>query len=221
MDDEYFGVDYSCFSPLVDFENTTYINDVNGRIISYDENDKFKQIVGKFKLNYFNIERARKDGFNMQELFDFEEDMLEIGKCIFDAENSRYHQDILNFYGYLPYQNLLVLNYMEIISTYRGRNIGAMVLKDIKNRFTVGCGLLALRIKPRQHVPQEKYSEEDVRWDQMMSYGKLENDEEQAFYKLAAYFQKLGFESVNSNDIFTLSPTFNTRLDKTKLQFSD
>jgi hypothetical protein len=217
--EDLFGIEYSCYSPLADDDESKYISEVNGSIMVFDEDDNFLEVIGKFNFSILNLILASEDGFFIPAIFDYEDHLMTVGEGVYDFEsNSFILQTEDDFDEEFLGDNLIIFRYMEIIPEFRGRNLAAMVFKDVINRFGQNCGLLAFRIFTLQHVQVETNSEDEKKWMEKLKLEELEKDEEQAFYKLAAYFQRLGFVNINDDDIFTLNLAKKNPLDDIKLQ---
>lgn len=217
--EELFGIDYSCYSPLTDGDDTTYINEINGSILVFDKDDNFKELAGKFKAAYLSLQLASEEDYFVADLFESEEILKAIGDSIYDYESNFFNKKIREFYrNKILNENILVIQSMEIIEKYRNRRLGAMAIKDLINRFGVNCGLVTIRLFPMQHDDTMIRNAENKKWLGKLKLENLEKDEEQAFYKLAAYYQSLGFSNIDGDDIFTLNPAEKS-MDHIRLQF--
>jgi hypothetical protein len=218
---EMFGIEYSCYSPLSDDDETKYITEINGSILAYDENDVFIEVAGKFKVYSINLSQAYIDGYHVPSIFDLEEVIMDIGESMYDFENNCFLDPIKEGFNTGSYgDNLLVLDFIEVIAKYRKRNLCAMAIKDVINRFYNYSAFFALRIFTMQHVDLHLDNEEDKKWAEALKLNEFEQDQEQAFYKLAAFFHNLGFENIE-DQIFAINLAKINPFDRIKLQTFD
>lgn len=186
-------VEYKITSSLGPNENDRYSQKIHGRI--YEENDNGEEIgvVGKIFAVKLLIGNGLNDGWNPEAVFDTEEYTYELGKLIYDYKASEFNQKVREFYkDSLVSSGVLILQDIEILPNYRGKDIGAYAIKDLFNNFSQDTALFVTDIYPNQFadgIPKDE-------WYQTMRYDRFNTDFDKSFHKLNDYFHKMGFESI-------------------------
>lgn len=217
--DELFGLEYTCYSPLTEDDETKYISEMNGRLMVFDENDDFKELAGKCSFTLVNLQLASQEEFYIPEIFDSNGDLSDICEFVYDHETGRFFEffkEQLN--EAVVGENVIMIHNIEVAEKYRGKNLSALMIRDFLNRYAQNCAMVFLRIFTPQHSEDEFGNEDEKKWKKQMNFQNLEPDEEQAFYKLAAHFQSLGFENVDGNNIFALNLANENPIDLVHLQ---
>ncbi len=218
--EELFSIEYSSYATLASNDESKYLNEINGSILVFDEDDKLIDIAGKFSFMYVNIDLAERDDYSLFELFDSDSDLLAISECIWDSESDILKDIDSKDFDFIIGDNLFVLQFIEISEKYRGRNLSVVAIKDAINRFAHNCSILVFRLFTLQHTPQDPIHEEEKKWLEKLKLEALEADEEQAFYKLAAFFQSIGFTNIE-DEVFALNLTNASELDKFTIKDRD
>ncbi len=218
--EELFSIEYSSYATMASNDESKYLTEINGSILVFDEDEKLIDIAGKFSFMYVNISLAEQDGFSLYELFDSDHDLLVISECIWDGENDVLKSIDAKNFDIFNGDNLFVLQFIEISEKYRGRNLSVVAIKDAISRFGNGCSLMVFRLFTLQHTPQDPINEEEKKWLEKLNLDALEADEEQAFYKLAAFFQSIGFTNIE-DDVFALNLAYTNKLDDFSIRERD
>jgi hypothetical protein len=181
-----------------------YVTEMDGYVTAYYEEGVYQDPIGKFSFISLNLEQAIYDRFSIFEIFDHSEHLLTIGESIFDFIENRYLSFDNGFDEPVFGDNLMVFNFFEILPAFRGEDLTPMIIKDAVSRFGHGCAFVVFRLFTLQHVNYIPENDDDHKWIEELELQKFVQDEEHAYYKLAAYFQKFGFVNI-VDDIFGLN----------------
>lgn len=207
MNNIYYEVLYSFTSGLGELNSNRFITTIKGVVYVKDDKNRIISEAGRLSLRLIDIELAHHEDLSLYELFSSEKGLLELGESVFNLHTEEYMPEIISFFEHgVVFMNILMIDKLEILPEFRGKGLGKMLIKDIKNRFSNGCGLIALKIRSFQHGSFLSFTVDEQEWEKKMDFNSLESDEEKAFYKLANYFKSLGFKSLNSSDVFFLNP---------------
>ena len=201
-----YAIDFNMFSLLCDKDPHEYITTFCGTIIQLNLDTHQKIKIGNIRLKLLLVGEALNDGINLLELFDTEEYIYRIGSKIFDFEISDFNKDIHEFYDFnIPVFDLCIIERFEIIENFRGKKIGKLVLENVKRRFSTSCGLFVVHTYPIQF--EHPNSDFLLNEKSKMKLDLLDKDFEKSFYKLKAFYQKIGFDHIEGyEDLMFLNP---------------
>jgi len=192
-------IQYSFRSSLGSVENYRYCQEITGKILDTDEAGEPIAEVGSIHAYKLLIGLARNEGWEPEAVFDTENQLEKLGKKIYDFAKDDWHQAINDHFSDDAFESdVFFITQIEILPRYRGLDIGAHAIKDICNNFSESCSFVVLDCFPPQFL-EGRIEDESF---EKMEYYKFTNDKETAYYKLLAYFQKIGFELIPG-----LSPT--------------
>ncbi len=220
MEDKFYEVEYQFTSELSEIEGNRYITTYSGKLFEKDDSDDSKELIGKISLKFILLELALNEGYHYYEIFDTEGDIYEIGQEIFDFDSEELKEDIRMFYEEEIFSpDICIIQRIEIIEKYRGRGLGSKIIKDIYNRFASCCGLFVLKVFPLQFDSNFK-KVKNTDWGRKLSLEQLGVDKEGAFYRLKAYYQKLGFNHIEGyEELMFINPyLINGKLDAVKIE---
>jgi len=199
----HYNIEYYLTTSLGDDSATNYISSYEGNIVEESLEDARKIIVGKLKLDILHLDRAHDNNFPLIEIFDNDDQLINMAEHIFDFDDLDFKEEIREFYdGIYISNNICLIRKIELLATHRGKGLGSMILKDIYDRFSSSCGLIALEAYPLQFSKGaiNTYDDKDLEWNKKLDYPSLSNDFEKSFYKLKAFYQKSGFHHIENFD---------------------
>jgi hypothetical protein len=150
-----------------------------------------------------DIMLARREGYPLADLFQGDASLFEIGDVLIDFHRKDFKKSLYENYGKsLLKKNLLVLDYIEIIESCRGLDLGKMTIKDIMTRFGHNCGVMAVEM----YYPMldEKIPQEPSAWENLLNKKPLSENSQKTLDKLNKFFKGLGFDNHQDERIFTL-----------------
>ncbi len=219
---KFYRIDYSFSSHLGSMIESSYINCIKGELVQETEDgDISKEIViGKIQISIILVSLAINNDRSLLEVFDNTAALFDIGQDIFDFDKNQMKDEIIGHFEEFPMNSdICIIERLEIIPAYRGKNLGKKMLKDIYNRFNGSCGFFVLKAFPLQFEPR---LENKVNiWDENLKLKELEKDEEKARYKLIHFYQQCGFELIPdfSEEIMFINLSFTNKLmDEIELQ---
>jgi GNAT superfamily N-acetyltransferase len=216
-----YAINYRMTSELGDDGIERFINEYNAEIIvSKPSGEKLK--IGRLLFSIVLVNRVREEDANLLFVFDSSSTLADFASEFIDFEQEEFNDDFFNSLSdqddiYLD--NICVISELELLPGFRGKGLGAVILKDLYVRFGEWVGAIFISSTPFQNTMIEKMKSgyyEDDEFSKAMKYEDLEFDEESAQYKLNAFFQKLGFKYI-TNNYFLL----NTRYKQPKLMAVD
>jgi GNAT superfamily N-acetyltransferase len=217
MEELYYEVLYSFTSGLGEMSSSRFITPIKGVVYVKDSKNRVVDEAGRLTLRFIDVELAHQEELSLYELFSTDKDLLVVGENVFDLANEEFRPEILDFLQHgVVFMNILMIDKLEVLPDHRGKGLGKLIIKDIKNRFSNSCGLIALKINSFQHGSYLTFTVDEQEWEKRMDFKSLDTDEEKSFYKLAAYFKMLGFQSIGNKGIFFLNPVDYNPIDDIK-----
>lgn len=172
------------------------IYETSGDLVSIDDEDK-RELVGKFRLFYVDVERADDEGIAIWAVLDAHSAATaEYYEPLFDGEG--FSDRILDLIDHeVAGRNVLILDRLEILPKYRGRKLGLEVMRHMIRRFSSGTGIVAIKPFPLQGevIPT---SEETKKWRADLALDQLPTDQIVATTKLREYYSQIGFVSLDA-----------------------
>lgn len=189
-----------------------YAVEIYGDGFDNDGNETKPVLIGKAKVTLVLLSLAINNGFSYYPVFGTSEELLELGKAVFDLEQEQYNEVVEHYHYDTLNSNLLYIDRIEILPAYRHAGWGKKVIKDILCRFSGCYGLMVLKSFPLQ-LKADRDSTDD--WNVQMEFEKLEQDAKVATTKLNSFYKSLGFVKLLEDDYFFYNSELKNRgLDK-------
>jgi hypothetical protein len=177
-----------------------------GDLFEIDDSGFASEIIGKFEIFYVDVRQAMNKGVALYKVFDshsyelvayYDHLFQPLSYDLQDNISAALDNDILD-------HNLLIINNIQLLPKFRGKNLGLVILRDMIDRFSAGVSIVAINPFPVQCEP---VTEENAKWRDSMGLSHFQSDEEIAKIKLQDYFRKLGFISLKGTSIMVASTT--------------
>ncbi len=198
---DYLETRYSFTSSTGEIESCRYITEYNVYIYAYivDENldEQETILIGKAKLLLLLLELAYNDGYPFRYIFDNSMTLSDLGSVIFDWKINELNDKFDNFASASFNSNILYIDQIEILPSYRSQGFGKKIIKDILCRFYGSFGVMIL-----QSFPLQFKGNEEPEWDILMEYETLEKDKKNAAKKLNEFYKSLGFKKLFKDEYF-------------------
>jgi len=169
-----------------------FLYETHGKILCLSENDK-ETLVGKFRLYYADIENASEEGFTAFEVLDSHSHSAEYCRSIYGLNGSEFNKKLLTLLNFdVMGNNLLIIDRLEILPKYRGKNLGLIITRRLIQRFSFGAGVVVIKPFPLQ-FEHEPSIDNDQQWHRKMQFSGFSKSERLSLQKLYQYYSKLGF----------------------------
>tara|TARA_B100000446_G_scaffold184352_1_gene206222 strand:- start:85811 stop:86422 length:612 start_codon:yes stop_codon:yes gene_type:complete len=198
MQNSLYSVEYSVVSTLFD-EDIKFLTEINGKVITYDENDN-QEVVGKVRFYSVDVCNAARSGWDIFSLLDtrgetspfielFESDTSELTEQVVDVLD----EAISEFES-----QLFIVDRIEVLPKYRGEGLCGNLINEAIRLFGRGSDITALKCFPLQF---ENVVNENDEWRDAMGYKGLTQDSGSAASRLAQYYTALGFIPVPDSEV--------------------
>jgi GNAT superfamily N-acetyltransferase len=185
-----------------------YIYPICGRITEMDD-DESDILVGKFRLYYVDIASAINTGFiDVFDIFDAHSNSTaDYYDSLFDPDTAGFSENLQQLFNYEIFeQSVLIIDRLELLPGYRGKNLGLIIMRRLIQRFSAGAGVVAIKPFPlqfEQSIPAENKSG----WHAEMQLSTFRETERDSIRKLRSHYGKLGFVEMKGTPHMFLSTT--------------
>ncbi|HYJ87184.1 MAG TPA: hypothetical protein VEW46_14075 [Pyrinomonadaceae bacterium] len=176
-----------------------YATCIEGTITAWEEMRDEDTLVGKLRLFYLDMGAILETNISVFDLFDIRSETAPFYSALIDTETGDLRSDLEKMLGeYIFGLNVLIVDRLEILPEFRGKNIGLECLRLCLQQYARGCGVVALKCFPLQFEGAEL---DDPAWRRKMQFGKLSRDHKRGSAKLKKYYASLGFKVLPGTDI--------------------
>ena len=187
-----------------------------GHDSAHEEKRERRTIAGRFEASYINVDQSLVDGVKLYGLMDtYSAEMPEVYETLFDPHTDILRKDVKVLLGDVTFRNILVINRVEILPTYRGMGIGLAAIWNIIQRHSAGCGIVALKAFPLQFRSGSRSGRlgflEERDWNKKMGYDPHIYTMEFAHEKLIFHLMKLGFKRISETGVVAFSTSISTQ----------
>ena len=181
-----------------------FVYETSGDLFNFDEFEN-REFIGKFRVYYVDVERARNEREPIFPLFDdHSAEVEEYYEPIFGSEGYDFNENLLEAVNHeVSGCNLLILDRLEILPQYRRKKLGLTILHHMIDRFSAGASIVAMKPFPLQFEPIR--DEDKKKWRDRMRLDQFPTDENIAIEKLYTYYRKLGFIHLNGTPMMVIS----------------
>jgi hypothetical protein len=176
-----------------------YATCIEGTITCSDERSDDDTLVGKVRLFYLDLGGILETNISVFDLFDVRSETAPFYSALIDPETGDFRPDLESTLGeYILDLNILIVDRLEILPEFRGKNIGWECLRLCLQHYARGCGVVALKCFPLQF---ERTELSEPAWRRKMQLGKLSRDRKRSLAKLKKHYGSLGFMGLAGGDI--------------------
>jgi GNAT superfamily N-acetyltransferase len=185
-----------------------YIYSICGRIAKIDDDDN-DILAGKFRLYYVDIASAIDTGYmDVFDIFDAHSDSTtDYYDSLFDPDTVGFSENLQQLFNYEIFEpSVLIIDRLELLPGYRGKNLGLTIMRRLIQRFSAGAGVVAIKPFPlqfEQSIPAENKSG----WHAEMQLSTFRETERDSIRKLRSHYSKLGFVEMKGTPHMFLSTT--------------
>ncbi|MDN4053695.1 hypothetical protein QPK32_11455 [Massilia sp. YIM B02763] len=181
-------------SALEDDDPSHYVHSTHGTVIGLDKNDN-ETLVGKFHIYYLDICAAVNASASVFDMFDCHAVTLDYYGAIFTGDSLDISDKLEKLFKFeSAWGNVLILERLEILPAFRGRNLGLIVMRRLIERFGSGAAYVAIKPFPLQ----KEYigSREEDSWRTELQLSNLDKNYRRAIAKLHRHYRQLGFKTM-------------------------
>jgi hypothetical protein len=185
-----------------------YIYPICGRIAKMAD-DESDIVVGKFRLYYVDIASAINTGYvDVFDIFDAHSDSTaDYYDSLFDPDTVGFSDNLQRLFDYEIFeQSVLIIDRLELLPGYRGKNLGLTIMRRLIQRFSAGAGVVAIKPFPLQ-FEQSIPAEDKSGWHAEMQLSSFRETERASIRKLRSHYSKLEFVEMKGTPHMFLSTT--------------
>lgn len=128
--------------------------------------------------------------------------VFECYEALFDPESDDWNQSVQNLYGdQISGLGVLIIQSIQLDANYRGKGIGAQVVRETIATFGSHCGLIASKPFPLQYSNWEDGEHTELRKQPGFEEKRLAD-----FARVARFWSDMGFVRLNESDFYTYAP---------------
>lgn len=179
-----------------------HVTSIEGLIVHVNEQEE-ETTAGRFRIFLLDLASALESGTSIHELLDEHAELSEFIQVV-DTEDNPTSALSKAADDYFSFDQVLVLDRLEVLPEFRGRGLGLLATTQIINHFARGSWWLALlKAFPLQFEVKSPRAHEE--WSQSMRLGTLPVTQPTATAKLRKHYSRLGFKRVRGTDIMALN----------------
>ena len=160
-------------------------------------------VLGNLKFYIIRVGNASNDRVHLHDVFDASQETLDVGNAIYNSSYSEFAPAVESLFPDAnPWCDILILHYLTIPPYARGQRLGLSVLERVMRDWSSGCSLIVMKPFPLQF---ESRAKKDRDWESL-ALGKFPSTQREAFQRLRAYYEPLGFERVGRSQFYARCP---------------
>jgi hypothetical protein len=159
------------------------------------------RVVGRARAYVVPIDQARDHGHHALDFLDVNGDVWPYNVLLSHREAGSFSPAVNRVLGIdeVYSQNLLIIDRVEILPRFRGREYGLQAMHVMLTHLSLGCRLAAIKPYPLQ-LEVEGAMGVDRRWHERLQLEHFTREPSKAMRKLRSHYARLGFVSVPSTD---------------------
>jgi len=174
-----------------------------GEIFQYVGDPDNKVKIGTIDANVFLRCRAMDEGVDTYHVMDsVDSTLFECFEAVLDPEIDDWSESLHRVYRELWRPEVLYIREIKLDENYRGKGIGAMVVKEVVALFGSFCGLIVCKPFPFQYAG---WQDEDEEHTKMRNQPGFEEKRQADFAKVARFWTRLGFRQLPDSDFCVFS----------------
>ena len=181
-------------------EPDDFLYEYQGQIVGVD-GDEHRVRLGRFRVFYVDAANGFDAGLNACEVLDGRQETCPF-MDLFDIDINDFTEQIQRLCEYeLIQSNILVIDRLEVLPRFRGKGVGAEIVKGLIRRFGHGASLAALKAFPLQLEKGYPTDAKVEAWRKRMGLEVLPQDTATAKRSLKAFYKGIGFIQVPKSDL--------------------
>jgi GNAT superfamily N-acetyltransferase len=194
---------FTIYADCDSLEPSRIVPALQGEIYEFEGESDNEVRIGE--IDAYLVLRGR--ALNEQEsLFDamdsIDSSVFECYEALFDPETDDWNQSVQDLYkDQIMGLDVLFIESIQIDANYRGKGIGAQVVRETIATFGSHCGLIACKSFPLQYSNWEDDDHIEMRQQPGFEEKRLAD-----FARVARFWTDLGFERLDDSDFYTYAP---------------
>ncbi len=199
MPDIRFTIEVDCESD----EPSRVVPAFHGEILEYEEDSDEKSRIGHIDGYLVMRGRAMDEGEDLFHAMDsISSSTAECFEALFEHETGSWNEAVDSLYEHdIPGHDVLFIETIDIEPAYRGKGIGAQVVRETIATFGASCGLVACKPFALQYANWLAEEKKTMREQPGFEAKRLAD-----FNKVAQFWSDLGFRKVPNSDFYTFAP---------------
>ncbi len=189
-----YSIKYQLQSTLGEETCNRFINNYTGEIIVDQATSNI--VIGRIHFSLILTNQVREKNFDMESILQTTEQIKDFTDNFIDMELLDFNDLFLDkLTNPMLFENICLITKLELLPGFRGRRIGAKIIKDLHSRFSYGISLFVAKAVPFQitMIKNRSKGRDDDKFYEEMNFEDTAFDEETAQLKINAFFQRLGF----------------------------
>jgi GNAT superfamily N-acetyltransferase len=176
---------------------------LQGEIFEFEGESDNEVGIGEIDAYLVLRGRALNEQESLFEAMDsIDSSVFECYEALFDPETEDWNQSVQDLYqNQIMGLDVLFIQSIELNPNYRGKGIGAQVVRETIATFGTHCGLIACRPFPLQYSNWQDEEHIEMRQEPGMEEKRLAD-----FARLARFWTDLGFLRLDDSDFYTYAP---------------
>ncbi len=176
---------------------------VMGHVEGNDDQALPTLMLGTLKFYIIRVSNGSNDGVDLHDVFDAFQETFDVGNVIYDSTYREFAPAVeRRFTDANPWSDILILHYLTIPPFARGQRLGLSVLERVIRDWSSGCSLVVMKPFPLQF---ESHAKKDGDWESL-ALGNFPSKQREAFQRLRAYYEPLGFGRIGRSQYYALCP---------------
>jgi GNAT superfamily N-acetyltransferase len=173
----------------------------DGSIVRSEDNRK----VGRARSLVAEIERAREHGYGALEFLDVDGSSWPYHELLSQREAGSFTPAVNHALGIdeVYGQNLLIIDRIEVLPRYRGKDYGLQAMHLMLTHLSLGCRLAAIKPYPLQFEGDRPLGE-SVAWRRRLNLESFTRQKAAATQRLRQHYGRLGFVPVKGTPLMVL-----------------
>jgi GNAT superfamily N-acetyltransferase len=176
---------------------------VHGEIFEFEGESDIEVKVGQIEAYLVLRGRALDEHESLFDAMDsIDSSVFECYEALFDPETDDWNQSVQDVYkDQILGLDVLFIECIQLGKKYRGKGIGAQVVRETIATFGSHCGLIACKPFPLQYSNWQ-----DERHVEMRQRPGFEEERLANFARVARFWTDLGFVRLHDSDFYTYAP---------------
>jgi GNAT superfamily N-acetyltransferase len=186
-----------------DQEPSRIIPAINGTIFEYEGETDKEVSVGNIHAYLVLRSRAMNEGVSLFDAMDsISQSVFDCYEALFDVETDEWSLSVEALYsGEIIESDVLFIESVELDAPFRGKGIGAQIVRETIATFASSCGLVACKPFPLQYSNWQDEAHNTNRQEPGFEEKRVAD-----FARVAKFWTDLGFRKLHDSDFHTYAP---------------